>query len=117
MNQVGSLGLLRPWNGDSLINGKKKTCFARSGPFSHILPHILNQLETSSNGLYAFKRPLVHPRFHSGCYSPGTLGLLTGVETLDSVSDYYLDTAAKGSRGFRRHKISKAKPEGFIISV
>ena len=41
INQARSLGLLRPWNGDSLKNGKKKMHFAQSGPFSHILPHIV----------------------------------------------------------------------------
>ena len=37
-SQVGSLGLLRLWNGDSLKTAKK-TRFSWSGPFSHILPH------------------------------------------------------------------------------
>ena len=37
--QVGSLGLLRPWNGGSLKNGKQPR-LARSGPFSQILSHL-----------------------------------------------------------------------------
>ena len=39
INQARSLGLLRPWNGDSLKNGKKSR-LARNGPFSQILSHI-----------------------------------------------------------------------------
>ena len=52
--------------------------------------YILNQLETSSNGLYAFYetlRPLVAPSLRSGCYSLGPSGR---IETLDLVSNYYL---------------------------
>ena len=48
---------------------------------------ILNQLETSSNSLYAL-RPLVAPSLRSECYSLGPSGLLKCVETLDSVSNY-----------------------------
>ena len=33
---------------------------------------------------------LVAPSLRLGCYSPGPLGLLKCVETLDSVSNYYL---------------------------
>ena len=37
------------------------------------------------------ERPLVAPSLRSGCYSLGPSGLLKCVETLDSISNYYLE--------------------------